>query len=43
MVNHIHKISGLVMDSLCFMTYIQLKPYIINFSIAVLLINVETL
>jgi len=37
-VNHIHKISGLVMDSFCFLTYIQLKPCIINFSIAVLLV-----
>jgi len=26
------------MDSLCFMMYIQLTPYIINFSIAVLLV-----
>jgi len=38
MVNHICKISGLVMGSLCFITYIQLKPYIINFSVAVLLV-----
>ena len=38
MVNHIHKITGLVIDSLYFMTYIQLKLYIINFTVAILLV-----
>jgi hypothetical protein len=38
MVNHICKISVLVLDSLCFMTYIQLKLYILNFAIAIFLV-----